>query len=150
MEEKKWQWGVRASRGGEQMGGGKLKKNKRRDREIEKEGRRKNIEGIYRREGEGSNIIPSLGAAAPRRRGAGAEKGKGCSVATRGWWTMLQGEESGPLAHGHDSRGERGRVGEGERESGRREKLQRKTLARRGDLREAQRKTKAFEGTLAR
>ena len=64
---------------------------------------------------------------------------------------MLYEEESGPPAHGHDSRAEkeRGRVGEGERGGGR-EKLQRKTLARRGDLREAQRKTKAEEGTLAR
>ena len=34
--------------------------------------------------GEGSNIIPLLGAAAPIRRGAGAEKGTGCSVGTRG------------------------------------------------------------------
>ena len=32
-------------------------------------------------EGEGSNIIPPLGAAAPIRRGAGAEKGE----EMRGW-----------------------------------------------------------------
>ena len=35
------------------MGGGKIKEKKG---EIEREERRENIEGIYRREGEGSNI----------------------------------------------------------------------------------------------
>ena len=47
---------------------------------------------------------------------------------------------------------ERGRMGEGERggEDREREKLQRKIVARRRDVPEAQRKTKAEEGTLAR
>ena len=48
------------------------------------------------------------------------------------------------------SEGERGRVGEGGGGGEERRGTVAKTLARRGDLREAQWKTKAKEGTLAR
>ena len=67
-----------------------------------------------------------------------------------GWWTMLYREESGPLARPRTMSRERARVGEGKREAGKREKLQRKTLASREDRREAQRTKKADDGTLAR
>ena len=66
-------------------------------------------------------------------------------------------EESGPPAHGHDSRAkgssdvrERESVRRKERGGEREREAAARTLERRGDLGEAQRKTKAKEGTLAR
>ena len=66
------------------------------------------------------------------------------------WWTMLyRGVWPSSTRPRLKSR-KRGGEWAKEIEAGKREKLQRKTLARRGDLREAQWKTKAEEGTLAR
>ena len=97
------------------MGREKIKKNKREERDR-KRGEENHKEGIYRREGEGSNITPCLGAAAPRRVPV-QRKGRSTLGWDSGWWIMLYKRGVGPSSTRppHESR-ERGRVGEGERE----------------------------------
>ena len=107
--------------------------------------------GIYRREADGYNITPSLGAAAPRRRGAGAEKAKeytrmGLRVADHDLWRRVGPSSTRPRLksrEGGERAKERERQGKGERSCSLR-------LSWIEDLPEAQRKMKEEEGTLAR
>ena len=99
----------------------KYNKNKR-EEERDRERERRKIKREFIEEGEGSNIIPLLGAAAPIRRGAGAEKGEEYSRLGLGWWTMLYKERSRVLQHTATTQEQRGKsdIRGGEGEGGRR------------------------------